>query len=301
MTNNSKKSTVFWGVLFVSLGSAVLLDKYSLIPFYQIPLSSILSILLIAIGVAFLNISNFMKQTMTAIIAICISLLAISIVDKIAFEFDDYNVNEFNTTTHSQNNIEYNKVSDSANILIKGGAIDLSISSITTKAVKFQSNDSRNYKFSADSLFKNFELLFKPKSISSFKNGVKGDLQLSDSTIWSITAEIGASEINADFKDIKVSKLILSSGASDIFLEFGTKHTITEILIETGASDIEINIPSDAYCELSTNTALSSLDLGDLEEVYSGFYRTAETNNSKSRFLITISGGVSNLTINHIR
>lgn len=301
LPNKSKYSPIFWGSLFVSFGSGILLERYDIFNFEAFCFTNTLSVLLILIGVAFLNIPALIKQIIVALIAICISIFTLSFIGGFKSHFEFWDNDESTNTISTSKQVEYDAIRDSANIIIKGGALDLDISSITTKAIKFQSNDIRNFILNCDSTFSNYELNFKSRNFNVARNGISGDLQLSDSTIWTINATLGASQVNGDFKNLKVGKLLISAGASDLTLEFGKKHNDTEILIEAGASDIEINIPYDAYCELSTNTALSDYNFQDFNEEYSGFYRTPETQNSDIRFIITISGGISDLKINRYK
>lgn len=301
LPNKSKYSAIFWGSLFVAFGSGILLERYDIVNFQAFCFMNTFSVLLILIGISFLNISSLIKQIIIALIAVCISVFTLSLFGGIAsqFEFDDDSPHITSTNTKL---VEYDLIKDSANLIIKGGALDLDISSITTKAIKFQSNDIRNFiLINSDSSFTNYELNFKSRNFNAAKNGISGDLQLSDSTIWTINASLGASQVNGDFRNLKIGKLLISAGVSDLNFEFGKKHKDTEILIEAGASDIEINIPYDAYCELSTNTALSDHSFSNFNEEYSGFYRTPDTQNSEIRFIITISGGISDVKINRYK
>ncbi len=301
-TKKDKLFPIFWGSFFVSLGVGILLKKYGIIPFQDIYFSNLISVLLIIIGIAFLNIPRIVKQILAALVGISIAVFFLSLFGsihrEIKFFFDDKNT--FSASIAS-NVIEYDAVLDSANIVIQAGAIELDVASISTKALKYSADDMSGFKLKHDSTYKNYELICNPKKWKSIKNGFSGDLQLNDSTIWSINAKLGATEFNGNFKDIKVGKLFLSAGASDINLEFGKKHNDTEILIESGASDIEIDIPFDAYCEISTNTSLTSSNFEDFEEVNPGFFRAGIPDSNVSKFRITISGGVSNFQINRIK
>ena len=300
LPNKSKYSPIFWGTLFVSFGSGILLERYDLLNTQIFSFLNLLSILLILIGTSFLKIPTVLKQIVIGLIAISISVSILNLLSSFKTHFRYWDDTR-NTTNNSYKQVEYDSIRDSANIIIKGGALDLDISSISTMAIKFQSNDIRNFNLNCDSSFSNYELNFNSKYFHSAKNGIVGDLQLSDSAIWTINATLGASQVKGDFKNIKVGKLLISAGVSELNFEFGKKHNDTEILIEAGASDIELNIPYDAYCELSTNTALSDYNFQDFNEEYSGFYRTPETQNSEHRFIITISGGISDLKINRYK
>ncbi len=300
---SDKLSPIFWGSFFVSLGVGILLKKYGIITFQDVYFTNIVSVLLVLIGIAFLNVPRFVKQILVGLVAVSISIFFLSLFGSIHREIKCFiNDNDnYSSTNNAANTIEYDAVADSANIVIQAGAIELDVSSISTKALKYSADDIRGFKLNHDSTFKNYELICNPKNWKSFKNGFSGDLQLNDSTIWSINAKLGATEFNGNFKEIKVGKLYLSAGASDINLDFGNKHTDTEMLIESGASDIEINIPFDSYCEISTNIALTSANFENFEEVNPGFYRAGNPDSHSNKFTITISGGVSNFQINRIK
>ncbi len=299
-SNNTKySSSIFWGVLLISFGLGYMLINYNLLKLPDLKIEDLFAGILVAIGIALLKVPQFVRYILNALIAILISIFFLNFTSGQCCNFKLFSNYDNISYKQHRNSYSIKKIPNliSSNLVLKAGAISIDIGSVDSSMLVLSQNYSISpNSISYDSTYSNIEI-----NLNSNKRYLRDRsslIQLNDSVAWSINADIGATDINADFSNLNISNMHLNCGASNIELEIGNKQENTDIVFESGASNIEITIPKEAICEVYSNSALSSSDFDDFEEINSGYYRSDNsTHSSTQKIKITISGAVSNFEI----
>ena len=187
---------------------------------------------------------------------------------------------------------------------------------ISGGANTFRLNDTTNDLFKADTkqFHGRYELLgHKEDSIYvmdfSMKNN-KGnwswgsnnenniaDLALNTKPEWEINVQAGATDLNFDLSKYKLRELKLSGGAGQFVVKVGQPLESTNINVSTGASDVTIEVPENAACQIQSDTGLSSNTFDGFTKNGDGDYETTNFDAAKNKMYIHISGGVSDFKV----
>jgi hypothetical protein len=123
------------------------------------------------------------------------------------------------------------------------------------------------------------------------------ELQLNPNPVWDIKLDVGAANVDMDLSEFKVSKLDIDGGASAIDLRIGELQEECWLKINSGASSIDIEIPEEFACEITTNTILSSKDLEGFNKISNGTYVTDDFSDRSKNIIIEVDAAVSSLNV----
>jgi Domain of unknown function (DUF5668) len=186
---------------------------------------------------------------------------------------------------------------------------------ISGGANTFRLNDSTNELFKADTkqFHGRYELLghkedsiyvmdFSMKNNKSWNwgNGNENniaDISLNTNPEWEINVEAGATDLNFDLSKYKLRELKLSGGAGQFVVKVGQPLESTNINVSTGASDVTIEVPENAACQIQSDTGLSSNTFDGFTKNGDGHYQTANFDAAKNKIYIHISGGISDFKV----
>ncbi len=129
----------------------------------------------------------------------------------------------------------------------------------------------------------------------NYKNRV--NFNLNSNPVWDLKFDVGAASIDLDLKKFKVKDITVDMGAASLVLTVGSLRDTSNISIDAGASDININIPENAGCEIVTDAALSSKHFPGFNETRTGHYRSSNYDESKQKIFIDIECGVSSISV----
>jgi hypothetical protein len=122
-------------------------------------------------------------------------------------------------------------------------------------------------------------------------------LSLNTRPEWEMNIEAGATDLNFDLSKFKMRDVTLKGGAGQFVLKMGEPLANSNISVETGASDVTINIPQDAACSIESSSGLSSTDYPGFTKKDDGNYETDNFVSAKNKYYIHISGGVSDFKV----
>ncbi|QQT26915.1 LiaI-LiaF-like domain-containing protein [Sphingobacterium spiritivorum] len=122
--------------------------------------------------------------------------------------------------------------------------------------------------------------------------------KLNKDVVWDLNFDIGASDVQMDLSPFKIRNINFDTGASSVNMKLGRPVETSTINIDAGASSVEIRIPKDVPCQVTSDSGLSSIELG------SGFVRkgdgiseTANYPQATSKYNIVIDAGVTSFKI----
>jgi hypothetical protein len=303
-----KRSSIFWGSLFISFGTFVLIRQFGISDFSESWLLNLWPLLIIIWGISMLKIPIYVRKTLTSLSAIFLSLLIISLLCH------NYNFNLFDTHFNNikidsdrnsyieQHVVEIDSNCRTASFKIEAGAGSLLINDSTNKFCEIQTytklnnfniinddNDSSRKKIDIEMDTRNFFFGNQKKKAMVCK--------LNNSLIWDFNLEIGAMSLDADLSHFKIKSLSLDAGASNIWLILGQPLDSTNIIVNCGASAVKIRLPKSAACEIESNTGLSGRNYEGFIDKGDGIWRTENFDTIQKRIFISIAGGVSSFEV----
>jgi hypothetical protein len=137
---------------------------------------------------------------------------------------------------------------------------------------------------------------------ASFTIGDKGyknkvDMSLNPKPIWDLNLEAGAASMDFDLSELKTKNIEVDMGAASIKMRLGSLYSETNLNIEAGASDIDIFVPKESGCKITTDGALSSKRFKEFDKISSGHYQTENFNQAANKIYIEIDSGVSSISV----
>jgi hypothetical protein len=115
---------------------------------------------------------------------------------------------------------------------------------------------------------------------------------------WEINVETGATKLNFDLDKFKIRSLKLSGGAASFDVKLGQPLAVTNVIVETGVSEVNISVPQNAACHITTDSGLSSNSFPGFTKKENNTYETPGFDNAKNKLFIKMTGGVSSFKVN---
>lgn len=191
-----------------------------------------------------------------------------------------------------------------ANFNLEGGAGSFSLDGNTAKlfeantkstVVGFLSNTSINKLDNSATVSLKMEdgnVKIKDGEISN-----EAKIQLNEKPVWNIDLGIGAGKGNFDFSNYKIEKLKVSTGVADMDIRLGDKLPASNVDIEAGVASVTLEIPESVGCEMHMDGALNAKNLGDLDKVSNGLYRSANFSTAAKKVIVHYEGGLTSINI----
>jgi len=129
----------------------------------------------------------------------------------------------------------------------------------------------------------------------------RAEVALSQTTVWDITFETGATNLSADLSSVAVDKLSLKTGASSASLKLGqvpATATSTDVSVRAGVSSIEILVPRDASVQVITHNGLATTNVDSrLSKMGSGLWQTPDFSSASKVINVNIETGISSVSV----
>lgn len=284
----------FWGILIIVIGILILGQNFSW--WNNINFIQYWPLLLIIFGIA-LMVKNLSYGPIIIILSflLAIGLIVSGVLPK--------------TIKNTSVSVANTFFADLPNGVDKGGL------NVETGAVKLNI-DSGTDKFIEGSLESS---IFEPSLITSqngntisadlktttkedWLNWSRGknnlDIKLTDKVPVDLSINAGASDIQMDLEKIKLSSLILKSGASSIDLKIGDNvESDANLSIKAGASNIKISVPKDLGVKATITSGLSSKDLSGFNKLSDSNYESDNYSTASKKINLSIDAGVSSIEI----
>lgn len=126
------------------------------------------------------------------------------------------------------------------------------------------------------------------------KTGNRGKIKITNRLPVRLNIDCGAAGLQLDLADVKLERLDLNCGASEIDLVIGRKSPRVEAYVDCGASHLDIKIPRGAGLRVHRDIAVSSFRSPDIELKRRGSYReTAGFADAPVQINLDLEAGVS--------
>lgn len=187
-----------------------------------------------------------------------------------------------------------------AKIIIKSGAVDLSISDSTDKLVEGSAESTFgepniNRKEIGDmseiTITTDTNHVWK---FGKFRNNL--DIKISNQIPVEVVIDAGASNIDVDSRNLMLKNLNIKSGASKIDVQTGDKAINGSIVsINSGASSIKISAPKSFGAEVKMDSALLSKQISGLNKINENVYQSENFSSAEKKITFDINAGASSV------
>lgn len=305
-----KQSNIFWGSVLIGMGSLMLFDKLGIIHFSWWEFSRLWPFLIILWGVVILPVKNGIK-ILLALLTLVASLWFYSYrVDNYSsyrkhyngWSFDQNDDDEVEALSETGQSFSepFAEGIENASLEMDAAAGNFILQGSTSELIYA---DSRG--FGSDFIFKvetgdnHSKITIKQQSgvKMPFKNHSSFNMMLNTTPVWDFDFDIGGANFDFDLSNHKVENLKIDGGAAAIDLKIGTLQPETDIRINTGASSVNITIPTSAGCSVEGNTVLSSRDLEGFNRLAKGRYETPGFDTAQQKIRIKLDAAVSSFKI----
>ncbi|MDP1794309.1 MAG: hypothetical protein Q8K63_09260, partial [Acidimicrobiales bacterium] len=130
--------------------------------------------------------------------------------------------------------------------------------------------------------------------------GARIDTELSDTALWDIALETGASSVDADLSDVRVSDIEVKTGASAVTIRLGDVprgESESTLVVKAGVSSVRILLPRDAEARVEAQNGLVASDIGGRFERSGGAWQTPGYSSADKSWDIRTEAGVGAVTI----
>jgi len=192
-----------------------------------------------------------------------------------------------------------------AQLNISGGGTTYNLSDTTNQLMSATTKEFvGKYDFSHHKDDSVYVLDFKMQKIHS-NNFTWGDknksntatFKLNPNPVWEINVEAGATALDFDLTKFKIRKVKLDGGAASFNVKLGQPLSTTNVEISTGMADVNIDIPKNAACRITTDSGLSSHNFDGFTKKDDDGYETPGYAGAKNKIIINIDGGMSSFHV----
>ncbi len=300
--NNGK---TFWGILFVVLGSLLLLNNFVDLAFDAWVLWKFWPVILILVGIAWFTKSSKFAWVSFAVAAAVIATMIFASAQR---GCNVVSMRHGNQKLHSQALIvDMNDSSRHSLLQVNLGAGSFRLIDTTTSLAAVRTESTFGLyslsRFYDDDSRAVVELSMEDNDVhiadGSMNNNA--DISLNSTVTWDMDFDVGAASVNFDFTPYILRTIRLDAGAASIRLKFGDRADTSRATLDVGASSIVLLIPDNVGCELLSNMQLSSKHFDGFHEAGEDgdyvIHRTDGFEASSKRLFLTIDGGISSIKI----
>ena len=308
-----KTGKIVWGMIYIFIGSIFLLDNFNLIDFYWVSVWRFWPVIFILIGINML-LSRFVNQKAVPALVAAITLLTLVLIGYqgsrpnndsrwISFQFDNDDSGNDSTQNVPSYFIEPYGGAKRAELRIQGGATSFKLQDTTSSL--FEADVKRPFaKYTlTKSISDSVEVLnFRMRSGEQRWNldemeSNETNIRLNLTPVWDIHIGMGAGEAIFDLTPYKVSSLKFEGGAASFEAKISSLQALTNVTVETGVSNVEIDVPSESGCRIVVDSGISSKDFIGFIKQTDGTYQTSNYSTAAKKIIISLKGGLSSFEV----
>ena len=302
---NKKEDGLVGGIILITIGIIALLVTFFDFKIVWEELAKFWPVFIIIFGVSLLPLNKVLKSVCVILIIIISCLIYCNEVNG------NENLSDEKTSEILMEEVETQEFSSpfkdnttEASVEINYGAGMLYLNSPVEELVKARNMSDKivqnlylEYEGShADIVFDVEDDNYQVNDIEEVKSN-RFDISLNKNPIYDFELNLGASELNFDFSEYKVSDVEINSGASNIDIKLGELYDSTYVVISTGVSKIRIGIPNNSGCSLECESVLTLRDFDGFVKKSSNVYETANYSSAENNIEIEFEGAMSEFEV----
>ena len=295
-----KPSRVFWGILFIVIGTLLMLERADVLEIDWHSLLKFWPLILIFWGISSLVGNVRLKWVLVALAALILAIFLFGIGGLMWFHGEDgrsgrerlvQELSEpFDSTLHR---VSLSLDAAAGVFTIEKPTDQLTAISTSTSFGKYLLD--RKISDGAEKLALRLEGRRARWGFGGMRNSA--EIRLNTSPIWELDCDVGAGRLDFDLRPYRVERVVINAGASTVRLRLGTNVPEARVHVHAGASSIRVTVPSEAGCEVTMGNALASKQFDGFEKVESGLYRTDNFSQASRRIFIDVEAGVSRMKV----
>ena len=291
--------TIFWGALFVFVGTLLLLDNLDVLNVHFMNLWQLWPVLIIGAGVSMFSLRGWVAAIVSFVLVVTLAGLAWFVAVDNSFYQSTQNV-QTKVVTLGDTIAATDKEID---ITLNTGAIDLTLSSGDTSRVFSAEVTSSHLVLNQDTTQVKNGTRYVALNTDMTRGWWLGpinnsmDLELTERLPLSLHIETGASSLVGDLSHTQLKTMSMSAGASTVDLKFGTKQARQDITFAGGASKITLRIPTGTGVRVETENGLSSTDFEGISKVSDDVYESTGFSSAMNEIVVYAKLGVSSFEI----
>lgn len=302
-----------WGILLIVLGLLFVFENLSIIDFHWYNIMQLWPVLLVFWGISLLPVKSGWKALFSFIVLIGAVSFALQDDSKgriWRFDWDyeddkqeqvDKDWQENKNWKFQKEQIPFDTLCTHAELKFDGAAGEFVIKDTTSKyLMDFEKKGNvGNYTIRANSMDSLFmiDVNLNNKTIKGRNKFNEANIKLNPLPVWEIKLDLGAADVNMDLSDFKVKKIDIDGGASNVHLKMGKQYSDAEVIVEAGATRVDIQIPEDVGGEVRCKTVLSGKDLEGFVKESRSHYYTPGFESRKKQITIQVNAAVSSLKV----
>lgn len=128
--------------------------------------------------------------------------------------------------------------------------------------------------------------------------GLEWNISLNRDVPLALRLETGASQSELDLRDLKVTDLKVSTGASKTDLTLPADAGMTTVKVELGAASLDMVVPQDVAARIRAEQGVAAVEIDTARFPYSnGIYESADYSSAQNRVDIMIQAGVGRVAV----
>lgn len=289
---------VFFGLFAVIYGLAFLVNQTGLF-FLNIDLGLIWPLFIIFIGLSLLRKRDVISTSLGSTAAtLCVAAVFISFMSPVPASYNQ------SANTVFPIDIMKEAGAEKVEITINAGAGDISVYGISGESLVKGEVQTNLSEVKAESKVKD--------SVQSVTVGMSGMRKwfskdnptnrfyvgIDEETPLSLNVNSGASNNNIDLSGIRAEYVSLSTGASNVNLTMGDKLDKATVVVEAGASSINLNLPKGVGAKVFIESGMSSQDLTGFVQTDKNTYQSPNYETSDKKIDVSVSMGMASLSVN---
>lgn len=302
---NKKDDGLIGGIILIAIGIIALMVTFFDFKIVWEELAKFWPVFIIIFGVSLLPLNKVLKSVCVILIIIISCLIYSNEVNG------NENLSDEKTSEILMEEVETQEFSSpfkdnttEASVEINYGAGMLYLNSPVEELVKARNMSDKivqnlylEYEGShADIVFDVEDDNYQVNDIEEVKSN-RFDISLNKNPIYDFELNLGASELNFDFSEYKVSDVEINSGASNIDIKLGELYDSTYVVISTGVSKIRIGIPNNSGCRLECESVLTLRDFDGFVKKSSNVYETSNYSSAENNIEIEFEGAMSEFEV----
>lgn len=297
-----KSSSIFWGVFLIVAGAfffVMQLDAFSIDYTYS---KYLWPLIIVFIGISMFKIPIFLKNILAGLSGAILAFFIFGLFNH-SWCFDDCDNWHFGRSdseryvNNVQESITLDSTTTSAFLAVNGAIGGFTFSDTTSDLIYCNSNFTRSESDISDEsptrkiIRIDFDIARKVS-----KRKANSEVYLNPNIIWDIEFSAAATKVDADLSKYKVKTLDFSSAISSMDIRIGKRQDSVTINISSALSDLNISIPKEFACRISSDNALSKFDIDSFTQ-NGEFYTTENYGKAERVIFINLESGLSKIKV----
>ena len=131
-----------------------------------------------------------------------------------------------------------------------------------------------------------------------WRHGHRWDARLTGDIPLKLRFQVGACNSNLDLSDLKVSDLVLETGAADTRIRMPRQAGLTRARVKAGAASVKISVPDGVAARITSAVVIGSFDVDTRRFPRSGSgYESPDYATAANKLDLSVEGGVGSVTV----